>query len=77
MAEWQAVMTPREFAMWGEVYRQQPFDDYNRIHRPAALIASSFGGDLREMLQWLAPDLCEAASDAEKSWARALGISAG
>lgn len=38
--------------MW--FYSQQPFDDFHRYHRPAALIATSIaGGEIQTRLDWL------------------------
>jgi hypothetical protein len=56
IAEWQAVMTEKEYRSWVEFYRMSPFDDLHRFHRPAALIARSFsGGDVGDLLEWLQP----------------------
>lgn len=44
ISELQAVMTVRELRSWRRFYRERPFDDLHRFHRPAALIAHSFGG---------------------------------
>ena len=50
-------MTQSEFNDWIEFYRNFPFDDFHRFHRPAALIAHSMsGGDMRQKLEWLQPD---------------------
>jgi hypothetical protein len=32
-----------------------PFDDEHRYHRPAALIASAWGGKFKEQLEFLSP----------------------
>jgi hypothetical protein len=49
-------MTQAEFMRWAEFYRAQPFDDFHRFHRPAALVAGSFGGgDMQARLDWLQP----------------------
>lgn len=48
-------MTPAEFQSWVEFYIGQPFDDLHRYHRPAALVASSFNGDIEGKLEWLQP----------------------
>lgn len=75
VADWQATMTPREFARWGDFFRVQPFDDYHRFHRPAALIASAMaGGDVRKMLDWLQPDREDEMSDADEATMRAFGF---
>lgn len=54
-------MTPAELTAWREFYVRWPFDDMHRYHRPAALVASSFGeGPLMDRitarLKWLAPE---------------------
>lgn len=58
IAEWKAAMTEDEFEAWIEYYRRWPFDDFNRYHRPAALVAQTAGGlkDTDSLLQWLQPD---------------------
>jgi hypothetical protein len=49
-------MVPSEFRAWHEFYKLAPFDDMHRYHRPAALIARSIGGgDIKPLLEWLAP----------------------
>ena len=37
-------MSHREFQSWKRYYRSRPFDDLHRFHRPAAVMAHSFGG---------------------------------
>lgn len=48
-------MTRMEFTNWLAFYELHPFDDFHRIHRPAALVANSMAGtkidDLLEFLQ--------------------------
>jgi hypothetical protein len=57
VAEWQASMTQAEFNNWVAFYRDQPFDDLHRYHRPAALVSVSMGGgDVKERLEWLQPE---------------------
>jgi hypothetical protein len=47
-------MTPREVNEWIWFYSQQPFDDFHRYHRPAALISTSMGGgEIQARLDWL------------------------
>lgn len=57
IGELQATMSHREFVSWQRHYRSRPFDDAHRYHRPAALIAGSFGGGgqkaLQDRLEWL------------------------
>lgn len=48
-------MKRAEFEGWIEFYRQNPFDDLHRFHRPAALVASTMSGDLNKHLDWLCP----------------------
>lgn len=52
-----STITEDELLAWKEYYRLWPFDDYTRFHRPAALIASAFGGGgdegLETRLNWL------------------------
>jgi len=44
---------PVEFESWKAFYRQWPFDDRARFHRPAALIASAGGSEISDLLDWL------------------------
>lgn len=76
VSEWRAVITPAEFQAWIEVYRQAPFDDYHRFHRPAALVARSFaGGEIQPLLDWLQSDRAtEGMSDADMATMRAFGF---
>jgi hypothetical protein len=37
-------MTEDEWLRWIEFYKLQPFDDYHRFARPAALVAHSMSG---------------------------------
>lgn len=61
MAEWQQVMTVREFEAWKRFYLTHPFDDAHRYHRPAALISQSMGGgSMAEKLKWLQGEMQEA-----------------
>lgn len=75
VAEWQAVMTQREFARWVEYYRAHPFDDLHRHLRPAALVAAKAGGgDVRELLEWLEPGDADGLTDADVRTMRAFGF---
>jgi hypothetical protein len=50
-------MSQAEFHRWIQFYREQPFDDFHRYHRPAALVSVSLaGGDIKERLEWLQPE---------------------
>lgn len=44
VGELQRDMTRKEFESWKEFYALRPFDDLHRYHRPAAVVAHSFGG---------------------------------
>ena len=47
-------MTAPEFARWIEFYKDFPFDDFHRFHRPAALIAyGKTTNSMEENLNWL------------------------
>ena len=71
-------MTQGEFVAWREFYRQQPFCDLHRYHRPATLVATSLGGgDLNARLDWLAPEPEQAAggwSAADVATFKAMGV---
>ena len=71
-------MPKPEFLAWIEFYRLFPFDDFHRFHRPAALIAHSFGGgDIQLRLDWLQPDARNAdLDDADLKTLRAFGFKA-
>jgi len=50
-------MSQAEFKQWVNFYRNYPFDDLHRYHRPAALISVSMaGGDVKERIEWLSPE---------------------
>lgn len=55
VAEWKAAIPRPEFLAWIEMYRLYPFDDFHRFHRPAAMMAAAWGGDLEKRLEWLQP----------------------
>jgi len=69
-------MSKAEFERWKLVYRHQPFDDYHRYHRPAALISQSMrGGEIEPLLEFLQPPYVpEDMSDADMNTLKALGI---
>lgn len=68
-------MTQSEYLRWIEFYRLYPFDDFHRLYRPAALVASAFGGELQPRLDWLQPDpRSRDMSDADMSTLRAFGF---
>lgn len=57
-------MTRKEFNEWIEFYNREPFDDRERYHRPAALIAHFAGGaNVTDVQKWLAHDLPPAPAD--------------
>lgn len=75
MAEWQSVMTQQEFLQWVQFYRHFPFDDLHRYHRPAALVGASMGGNVKDKLDWLAPEpVPQGYSQAELNSFKAFGI---
>lgn len=56
VAELRAALTESEFQAWIAFYRDFPFDDYHRFHRPAALVSTSMaGGDVQSRLNFLQP----------------------
>lgn len=71
-------MTQSEFVAWREFYKMHPFDDLHRLHRPAALIATSMaGGDVKTRLDWLAPEPEQAVdgwSAADVATFKAMGV---
>lgn len=51
-------MTGSEFDDWQEFYNRHPFDDRERFHRPAALVAHAMGGaKMEDLLKWLSHEL--------------------
>lgn len=79
MAELRARMSQAEFHEWGRFYARYPFDDFNRYHRPAALIAQvTAGGDIDEKLNWLQPQPRSRESahfnEADMNTFRAFGV---
>jgi len=67
-------MTVPEFHAWVEFYRREPFDDYHRIFRPAALISQSLaGGDMDQKLAWLEKRPMPNFSAADQSILAAFG----
>lgn len=68
-------MAQVEFQAWVAFYRQQPFDDLHRYHRPAAAIAASMNGNLDCTLQYLAPEpVPEGYTEAELNTFKAFGM---
>ena len=69
-------MPQAEFLAWVEFYRMYPFDDLHRFHRPAALVATSFGGgDINPRLEWLHPEPSTInMSDADLNTMKAFGF---
>jgi hypothetical protein len=76
IAEWQAIMSIAEFNRWIDYYRDYPYDDLHRYHRPAALISySQSGGEISDKLAWLAPNPDYAGfDDADIRTMRAFGL---
>ena len=74
VGELQAITSDEEFAHWVAFFRQHPFDDRHRYHRPAALIAQA-GTDIDARLHWLEPDPGMAEmNDADMRTMRAFGF---
>lgn len=75
MAEWQSRMSEMEFRRWAQYYRQHPYDDMHRYHRPAAWVAASHNGKLEAALEWMAPELpSELFSSADLRTMKVFGI---
>lgn len=70
------AMPEPEFQGWREFYVLYPFDDLHRYHRPAALVATSFGGgDINDRIGWLMPDpVAGDFDDADLRTMKALGL---
>lgn len=68
-------MTAEEFEAWVAYYKQHPFDDLHRIHRPAALVGASMGGKYEDKLKFLAPEPLPAGySQADLNTLQAFGL---
>jgi hypothetical protein len=75
VAELQATLTPDELESWRQFYTRWPFDDFHRFHRPAALVATSFGGgEMEPVLDWLQPPEYE-RPQADRDLFAAAGVS--
>lgn len=70
-------MSQAEFDRWSQFYRDYPFDDLHRYHRPAALISVSMaGGEIQDKLNWLQPEpLPDGLSLADVNTMKAFGLS--
>lgn len=66
-------MSPDEFDDWSEYYTAQPFDDFHRYHRPAALVAASHGTELDFALNWLQPKGDDGRTQADRDIFEAAG----
>jgi hypothetical protein len=69
-------MTQDEFIAWVAYFREFPFDDFHRYHRPASAVAASMGADTQKVLDYLAPRKEEIAgySAAELNTFKAFGF---
>lgn len=69
-------MTQAEFQKWVHFYQDYPFDDLHRYYRPAALVSVSMaGGDVKERIEWLAPEpIPDGLSASDVITMRAFGI---
>lgn len=70
-------MTRAEFLAWIEFFKLHPFDDANRYHRPAAIVAHSMAGaDIGELLAWLTHEkpVEEGYSEADMNTFKAFGV---
>ncbi|MFW8567074.1 hypothetical protein [Orrella sp. 11846] len=49
-------MPVREFQSWKLFYKESPFDDHHRFHRPAVLVSSSMSrGNAKDKFEFLVP----------------------
>lgn len=72
-------MPALEFEAWRQFYRDHPFDDLHRYHRPAALIAShgtrNRQQSIDDALKWLCPDpVADGLADADLKTLAAFGL---
>jgi hypothetical protein len=68
-------MTEDEWLRWIEFYKLQPFDDYHRFARPAALVAHSMSGaSLDDLLGYLEKRPQPQINSVEQGMLKALGL---
>ena len=68
-------MTQPAFLAWVEFYKLNPFDDYSRYYRPAALIAHQVRGmELDSLLGWLERKPVVEYSEADAKTMKAFGM---
>lgn len=75
IAEAQDRLSESEFESWAAFFQMYPFDDLHRFHRPAAMIATAFGGKYQQWIDFLAPDpLPPGMTQADYNTMRAFGM---
>jgi len=74
VVELKLAMEQAEFDRWRHFYVQQPFDDLHRFHRPAALVAAAFGGDLKAGVEFLTRPIQTAEESADEATLKAFGL---
>jgi hypothetical protein len=67
VSELKSAMSYKEFHYWMEFYKQNPFDDLNRIVKPTALIYSALGGKPEKAIEYLHKEMNEEDIDSEFS----------
>ncbi len=68
-------MPETDLAGFRSFFELYPFDDLHRFHRPAAVVATAFGGKYENTLAFLAPSPHDPAlSDADNDVIKALGF---
>lgn len=76
VAELGQRMTEEEFREWLEFFNLYPFDDFHRLHRPAALVSVSLSGGneaWQDRINFLQPEPKLAGmSDVDKSILKAF-----
>lgn len=75
VGELKSTMSHPEFMRWAEFYKDFPFDDFHRYHRPAAIGAvGSVNMKFEDILDWLQkPQTPEGMTDVDMSVIKALG----
>lgn len=67
VSELKSVMTFKEFHGWMEFYKQNPFDDMNRIFKPIALLHAKLGGNPEKAFEYLSKETNEDFDSSEFS----------
>jgi len=75
VAELKGTMTAPEFNAWVEFYKDFPFDDFHRYHKPALVASGRFFNEANDMLDYLQkPQVDEELTDVDMSFLKLFGV---